>query len=169
MDKFWNIGEKDIIKGLDILGARRYDQSLERLWVSGITTISIRARYLTLLPWALTEFYQRELDKVTGDIAEFDEEKFKSVLQRLEFIVFVSSKMGREWGESGDTFGEGRMLNLNEDSLLAIHDVGAYGQVMSSNYNSRARPPEILIEGSEIKIIRRRETFDDLLTQEKDV
>ena len=71
--------------------------------------------------------------------------------------------------ESGDTFGEGRMLNLNEDSLLAIHDVGAYGQVMSSNYNSRARPPEILIEGSEIKIIRRRETFDDLLTQEKDV
>ena len=71
--------------------------------------------------------------------------------------------------ESGDTFGEGRMLNLNEDSLLAIHDVGAYGYVMSSNYNSRARPPEILIEGSEIKIIRRRETFDDLLIQEKDV
>ena len=92
MEKFWNSGQKDIIKGLDILGARRYDQSLERLWVSGITTISIRARYLTLLPWVLTEFYQRELDKVIGDIAEFDEDKFKSVLQRLEFIVFVSSK-----------------------------------------------------------------------------
>jgi diaminopimelate decarboxylase len=71
--------------------------------------------------------------------------------------------------ESGDTFGEGRMLNLNEDSLLAIHDVGAYGYVMSSNYNSRARPPEILIEGSKAKIIRRRETFEDLLIQEKDV
>ena len=71
--------------------------------------------------------------------------------------------------ESGDTFGEDRILSLNEDSILAIHDAGAYGHVMSSNYNSRLRPPEILVEGQEIKIIRRRETFDDLLRQERDV
>ena len=71
--------------------------------------------------------------------------------------------------ESGDTFGEDRILNINKDSLLAIHDVGAYGHVMSSNYNSRFRPPEILVEGSRMKIIRRRETFDDLLIQERDV
>ena len=71
--------------------------------------------------------------------------------------------------ESGDTFGEDRILSLDEDSILAIHDAGAYGQVMSSNYNSRLRPPEILVEGQEIKVIRRRETFDDLLRQERDV
>tara|TARA_B100001123_G_scaffold412000_1_gene508764 strand:- start:3173 stop:4411 length:1239 start_codon:yes stop_codon:yes gene_type:complete len=71
--------------------------------------------------------------------------------------------------ESADTFGEDRLLNLNEDSLLAIHDVGAYGHVMSSNYNSRSRPPEILVEDHKIKVIRRRETFDDLLMQERDV
>lgn len=71
--------------------------------------------------------------------------------------------------ESGDTFGEDRKLSLNEDSILAIHDAGAYGHVMSSNYNSRLRPPEILVEGQEIKVIRRRETFDDLLRQERDV
>ena len=71
--------------------------------------------------------------------------------------------------ESGDTFGEDRILSLDEDSILAIHDAGAYGQVMSSNYNSRLRPPEILVEGLEIKVIRRRETFDDLLRQERDV
>jgi len=71
--------------------------------------------------------------------------------------------------ESGDTFGEERMLNIKKNSILAIHDAGAYGHVMSSNYNSRLRPPEILIEGSKVKIIRRRETFDDLLIQEKDV
>ena len=71
--------------------------------------------------------------------------------------------------ESGDTFGEDRMLSLDKDSILAIHDAGAYGQVMSSNYNSRLRPPEILVEGLEIKVIRRRETFDDLLRQERDV
>ena len=71
--------------------------------------------------------------------------------------------------ESGDTFGEDRMLSLDEDSILAIHDAGAYGHVMSSNYNSRLRPPEILVEGQEIKVIRRREVFDDLLRQERDV
>ena len=71
--------------------------------------------------------------------------------------------------ESGDTFGEDRILSLDEDSILAIHDAGAYGHVMSSNYNSRLRPPEILVEGLEIKVIRRRETFDDLLRQERDV
>ena len=71
--------------------------------------------------------------------------------------------------ESGDTFGEDRILSLDKDSILAIHDAGAYGQVMSSNYNSRLRPPEILVEGQEIKVIRRRETFDDLLRQERDV
>ena len=71
--------------------------------------------------------------------------------------------------ESGDTFGEDRILSLNEDSILAIHDAGAYGHVMSSNYNSRLRPPEILVEGQKIKVIRRREVFDDLLRQERDV
>ena len=71
--------------------------------------------------------------------------------------------------ESGDTFGEDRILSLDKDSILAIHDAGAYGQVMSSNYNSRLRPPEILVEGQEIKVIRRRETFEDLLRQERDV
>ena len=71
--------------------------------------------------------------------------------------------------ESGDTFGEDRILSLNEDSILAIHDAGAYGHVMSSNYNSRLRPPEILVEGQKIKVIRRREAFDDLLRQERDV
>ena len=71
--------------------------------------------------------------------------------------------------ESGDTFGEDRMLSIDEDSILAIHDAGAYGHVMSSNYNSRLRPPEILVEGQKIKVIRRREVFDDLLRQERDV
>ena len=71
--------------------------------------------------------------------------------------------------ESGDTFGEERLLSLDENSILAIHDAGAYGHAMSSNYNSRPKSSEILIEDKEIKVIRRRETFDDLLRQERDV
>ena len=71
--------------------------------------------------------------------------------------------------ESGDTYGEERLLSLDESSILAIHDAGAYGHVMSSNYNSRLRCSEILIEDEKVKVIRRRETFDDLLKQERDV
>ena len=71
--------------------------------------------------------------------------------------------------ESGDTFGEERLLSLHKNSILAIHDVGAYGHAMSSNYNSRLKSSEILVEDEEIKVIRRRETFDDLLRQERDV
>ena len=68
--------------------------------------------------------------------------------------------------ESADTLGEERLLSLDEDSILAIHDSGAYGHVMSSNYNSRTRPSEVLVEDCEIKLIRRRESFEDLISQE---
>ena len=71
--------------------------------------------------------------------------------------------------ESADIIGKNRVLSLDEDSILAIHDVGAYGYVMSSNYNSRPRPPEILVKDSEVKLIRRRESFEDLISTESNL
>jgi diaminopimelate decarboxylase len=50
--------------------------------------------------------------------------------------------------------------------LLAICTVGAYGFVAASNYNARPRPPEILVEGDRARVIRKRETFDDLIRGE---
>lgn len=49
------------------------------------------------------------------------------------------------------------------DDLLAFHNAGAYGASMASNYNSRPRPAEALLRGCEAKLIRRRETLEDLL------
>lgn len=63
-----------------------------------------------------------------------------------------------------DTFGEDRQTNeVREGDILAIKNAGAYGFSMSSNYNSRLRPPEVLILNREAKLIRERETFDKLL------
>lgn len=69
--------------------------------------------------------------------------------------------------ESGDFFARDRELpEPSEGDLLAILDAGAYGLSLSSNYNSRPRPAEVLVEGSKAKLIRKRETINDLLKPE---
>lgn len=68
--------------------------------------------------------------------------------------------------ETGDFLGKNRELALKEGDLLAIRGSGAYGFVMSSNYNSRPRIPEIMVDKDRVILIRRRETIDDLLAFE---
>jgi len=92
MEIFWNNGERETIKGLDILGFRQVDQGIEQKLVANTTTISIRARYLTLLPWLFGEYYQQDLEKQDGQ-AEFDYEKFRQALARMEFIIIASSRI----------------------------------------------------------------------------
>ena len=68
--------------------------------------------------------------------------------------------------ESADSLAKDRALKIEEGSVIAIHDVGAYGNTMASNYNTRLRPPEIMVDGSDVQIIKRRETFGDLISFE---
>ena len=68
--------------------------------------------------------------------------------------------------ESVDVLGKSRSLYINAGDLLAIKSAGAYGFVMSSNYNTRPRAPEIMISGSEVHLIRERETVSDLFQNE---
>jgi diaminopimelate decarboxylase len=69
-----------------------------------------------------------------------------------------------------DTFGHDRKLNeVCEGDILAIHNAGAYGFSMASNYNSRLRPAEVLVMNGEAKLIRERETFDDLVRGQVDI
>ena len=69
--------------------------------------------------------------------------------------------------ESGDFFAKDREISRPQrGDLLAIMSAGAYGFVMASNYNSHPKPPEILVDGDRFYVIRKRETFDDLVQGE---
>ena len=69
--------------------------------------------------------------------------------------------------ESGDVIGRDRMLTpLEVGDLVAVCDAGAYGSVMASNYNRRPMPAEVLVDNGSWRVIRRRQTLDDLLALE---
>ena len=68
--------------------------------------------------------------------------------------------------ESGDFLGRTRELAIAEGDVLAVASAGAYAAVMSSNYNSRPRAPEVLVDGDRYHVVRRRETIADLLALE---
>jgi diaminopimelate decarboxylase len=69
--------------------------------------------------------------------------------------------------ESGDFLARNRVLALREGDLLAVMGTGAYGMSMSSNYNTRPRAPEVVIDGAEPHLVRERETISGLLAGER--
>ena len=68
--------------------------------------------------------------------------------------------------ETGDVLAKDRELRILPNDYLAIMDVGAYGSVMSSNYNSRLKPIELLVSEDKVRVIKRRENFEDLIALE---
>ena len=91
-------------------------------------------------------------------------------------IENVSDSAGGETGnwdvvgpvcETADFLGRGRELTLRPGGLLAVRGAGAYGFVMSSNYNTRPRAAEVLVDGDRWHVVRERETLDDLLRGER--
>ena len=90
-------------------------------------------------------------------------------------VVPLSPRTGvpeHEWDivgpvcETGDTLARQRSMALQQGDLLAIRSSGAYGFVMSSNYNSRGRAAEVMVDEGLFHVVRRRETFDDLMSLE---
>ena len=68
--------------------------------------------------------------------------------------------------ETGDILARDRSLKIQPDDYLVFMDVGAYGSVMSSNYNSRLKPAELLVTKDVVKVIKRKENFKDLIALE---
>ena len=68
--------------------------------------------------------------------------------------------------ESSDFLGHKRALNIEPGDVLAVMSAGAYGMAMSSNYNTRARVAEVMVDGAEVHLIRRRETIEELYALE---
>jgi diaminopimelate decarboxylase len=98
-----------------------------------------------------------------------------TLYQAYHEIVPVSPRAGKPRAvdvvgpicETGDFFAHDRQLApVKPGDLLAILDAGAYGMSESSNYNTRLRPAEVLVEGAKARLIRRRETMADLLSPE---
>jgi diaminopimelate decarboxylase len=69
--------------------------------------------------------------------------------------------------ETGDTFAKERMMPLvNAGDLIAFRSAGAYGAVMSSEYNTRPLIPEVLVNGDQYAVIRARPTFDEMINRD---
>ena len=94
--------------------------------------------------------------------AEHEVIPVRSRVSTIEYVDIVGPIC-----ESGDFFARDRELpEVAEGDLLAILDTGAYGMPLASNYNSRPRPAEVLVEGESVKVIRKRETVNDLVRPE---
>ncbi|MFP4054057.1 MAG: diaminopimelate decarboxylase [Phycisphaerae bacterium] len=92
--------------------------------------------------------------------------------RRMDFAPADGVKVDIVGGvcESSDFLGKDRVLpTMRRGDLLAVFGAGAYGFTMSSNYNTRPRGPEVLVDGDRFRIVRRRETYDDLLALEREM
>ena len=88
-------------------------------------------------------------------------------VEKMERPLVVADVVGPIC-ETGDFFAQGRKMPLVQSGdLLAIMSAGAYGFVMSSNYNSRPRVAEVLVNGDRYQVIRKRECYEDLIRLEK--
>ena len=100
---------------------------------------------------------------VKPDVANVPSQRSRLVEPRGGEVVDVVGPIC----ESGDFLAQNRPLpQTKRGDLLAVFTAGAYGFAMSSNYNNRPRAPEVLVEGDRFRVIRRRETLEDLIAAE---
>lgn len=155
---------------IDAVKARMAGRMLALMFEPGRSIVAnagvLLTRVLYLKPTAHKNF--AIVDAAMNDIIR------PALYQAWQDIVPVMAHDGetRTWDivgpvcETGDFIAKDRNLALKEGDLLAMKSSGAYGFVMSSNYNTRGRAAEVMIDGSEAHTVRCRETISDLLALE---
>ena len=106
---------------------------------------------------AMNDFLRPSLYKAHHDICNIKDKK--ADIKKWNIVGPVC--------ESSDFLAKGASVDAQEGDLLGVKDAGAYGFVMASNYNTRPKACEILVDGDQSKVIRKRETLDDLLEKER--
>ncbi len=92
---------------------------------------------------------------------------------KIESVTPNKSVESKSWDivgaicETGDFLGKERELALQENDILAVQGAGAYGFVMSSNYNSRGRAAEVIVDGDQSYLVRERESIESLWANER--
>jgi diaminopimelate decarboxylase len=116
-------------------------------------------KHFVIVDAAMNDLIRPSLYGAYHEIRPLNEEAAHRAKRQMDIVGPVC--------ESGDFLAKDRSLAaVKPGELLAVMSAGAYGFVMSSNYNSRPRVPEVLIRGGEIHVIRERETYDDLIKGE---
>lgn len=115
-------------------------------------------KYFAIVDAAMNDLLRPALYGAWHDIINVNVKSTSISLQMYDIVGPVC--------ETGDFLGKDRYLALEEKDLLMVRTVGAYGFSMSSNYNSRLRPAEIMVDGDQIYVIRKRESFKELLELE---
>jgi diaminopimelate decarboxylase len=117
------------------------------------------AKKFLVVDAAMNDLIRPSLYNAYHEIAKVEWKEGSSLSETVDVVGPVC--------ETGDFFARGRELpKCEEGDLFAILDAGAYGMVLASNYNTRPRPAEVLVEGKSVKVIRRRETITNLLRNE---
>ncbi|MAO40226.1 MAG: diaminopimelate decarboxylase [Pseudohongiella sp.] len=116
-------------------------------------------KHFAIIDGAMNDLLRPSLYGAWQDIVSVDRRTHEAREQHIYDVVGPVC-------ESGDFLGKNRELNIAAGDLLAVRSAGAYGFVMSSNYNTRNRAPEVMVDGSQAHLVRQRETLEDQLKLE---
>lgn len=162
-------GQEELVQVLlDVVGTRDYEILIEpgRSIVGNSGVLLTRVEYVKL---------GRDKNFLIVDAAMNDLARPALYDAHHEIVNVIENKTQKTHAfdvvgpicETGDFLGKNRSLSAEEGDMLAIMSAGAYGMTMSSNYNTRPKAAEILVNGSKCEVIRDRETIEDLTAREK--
>jgi hypothetical protein len=131
---FWGTDIAENTQGLDILGIRALDQSLEANLVNGVTTVSARGRYFSILPWAINTFYVMALDRSRP----FAMDELATFLTRVEFLIIAASQADPSRNAGGAILGSDVFLEEMK-AIAAGQDVplpeSKSSRILNTYYN----------------------------------